>query len=92
MSGMTFVELLIFGTIILLLGPGLLWMVWRQRRASKKLIANARLSKGYCPQCNYDFAGRANPECPECGYMFTPREYERLESIQPVLQKVRSES
>jgi rubrerythrin len=66
--------------------------VWKFRQATKKLKAVKRLSEGYCPQCKYDFAGKANPECPECGYKLAPREYEMVESIQPVLRKTRSES
>ena len=92
MSEITLQDLVFIGVFVVFLAPGLLWMVWRHRRASRNLMANERLSKGYCPQCAYDFAGRANPQCPECGYMFTPREYEKLESIQQVLQKVRSQS
>ena len=82
----------IFGMVGAFLAPWFLWAVWKSYRASKKVIAVKRLSKGYCPKCKYDFAGRANPECPECGYMLTHREYEMIESIQPVLHKIRSES
>jgi len=82
----------IFGILAVMIAPLFIWAVWRSRRARQKLQAVQRLSKGYCPQCKYDFAGKANQECPECGYMLSPREFEKLESIQQVLQKVRDEA
>lgn len=83
--------------IVALLAVGTIAFFWRSirrvRGAFSRHRRTLRIAKGYCPQCEYDFAGRAklpsNLVCPECGCVLSEREAELLENIYPVLLKTR---
>jgi hypothetical protein len=58
--------------ILLLLGPGLLWLLkWYRSRKYERRVAH-RL----CVNCGYDLRGQTVPRCPECAQPFPAPEDE----------------
>jgi hypothetical protein len=89
MSQVVLITLATVGVLLLVLGPVLVYGMWRTGCAGRRLRQVQRVAHGRCPGCNYSVMGQLSDRCAECGYEFTTAELRRLEGIYVGLKRMR---